>query len=458
MTPRTSTELGRDPHAASWARVVAAYGRAASYWAPQILLHHRLPRAVVKRLAWARLVRAIHHARRAVPFYRARYGGLATPRDRADLAAYPLLSKADLREAGDSLLRDGAPSRDRLSERSSSGSSGRPVRVLFDPLAELPRRLQELRLLSAHGFRLTDRQVIFDAPSHMPPRPFLLQRLGLWRRDPFPWERPLAESLRWLEGERVEVLHGVLSSVRMLALSVRKRGGLAYRPKLVVTKGELLDPGTRRLVEDTFGCPLVDYYATEEVGIIAWQEPGAQSYLVDEDLVFVEIVDERGQPVPDGQVGEIVVSNLYQRTMPILRYRTGDLGRLSPERTPWGLPRLEELRGRRIDCLVTPDGRVRHPFTLMAALEDVPEIEAFRLEQTAVDELTAWVRWEPAGREPPAARVVERLSAVLGDGMQVRVRSMPEDERFEPGKSHLVKVLPERSVDALRLGDLEIQL
>ncbi len=438
--------IGPDPHRAPSRDLLRAYLAGAAIDLPSLLLAPRLGGPFVRRLARRRLAAIAAHARARCPHYREAFAGVdldALARD-GDASRLPLLDKPTLRDHGERLIADGVD-RARLMGRSSSGSSGVPTRTYFDPLRELPRRLQELRMLFAHGFTLRDRQLVFDHPGHLTDRPFWPQRLGLWRRVPYPWQVPTEEGIAFLRRERFEVLHGVLSSLRLLALATRAAGGLGYAPRLLVSKGELVDEATRSLCESAFGAPLLDCYTTEEVGIVAWQEPGARRLRVDADLVHVEIVDPDGRSVPPGEVGEVVVTNLYQRAMPIVRYRTGDLAALDPERErSGGLPALTSLSGRALDCVVTPDGEAHHPFALLGPLEDEPALLAYRVAQRARDHVEVLVQVDPAlgagARVNLERRVVGRLGERLGPRVRVTVTDFEPDEALAR-KSPLVRGL-----------------
>ncbi|MFK7990678.1 MAG: phenylacetate--CoA ligase family protein [Sandaracinaceae bacterium] len=420
--------IGPDPHRTGRRALVAAYARGAAVL-PDVLWAPRLPRAVFQRRARRRLLETVLHARRHSPHYRETLRCVDLDAvGQGDLSSVPLLDKSTLRDRGERLLAKGVdPSR--LAMRSSSGSSGVPTRVYFDPLRELPRRVQELRMLRAHGWVPTDRQLVFDHPGHLNQGRFLLQRMGLWRRVPYPWQAPTDEGLRFVEDGRYEVLHGVLSSLRLLALAAAARGGLRYRPKLLLSKGELLDEATREHVERALGAPLVDYYATEEVGIIAWQPPGERRYAIDADLVHVEVINPlTGAPLPVGQRGEVVVSSLSMRAMPILRYRTGDFAVLSPTPHPMlGLPMLRELTGRAMDFVLAPDGTVHHPFALLGPLEDAPELVGYRVCQTDVHRIEVHVRFKSdVPRDAVEARIREAYRARLGDAVEVMFRPLEQ--------------------------------
>lgn len=450
--------LGPDPHARPFAELARAYARGAAGLLPQVLGNAWLPAPALRRLVEARRARILRHAAENVPHYREKFraAGLGVRRlaDPRAFAEVPFLEKRHVKDETEALLWP-AVNRTTLLERKSSGSTGSPVRVYFDPVAELPRRVQELRFLTAHGFRPWHTQMILDAPAHLAPQPFLPQRLRVWRREAYPWWLAPEQAIAEVDRRQPDWFHGVLAGIRMLALAIEAAGGLAYRPFRVVTKGELLDPSTRWFIENAFGAKIVDFYATEETGIIAWECPRGGGYHVDEDFNFVEVVRPDGSPAEPGEVGEVVLTNLYQRAMPIIRYRVGDLAALHAEPCACGrsLPLLSQLRGRKLDFLITPSGALHDPFRVMAVMERVAHVRWFRVLQTALERVEVRVGWEreasPAARADVTAAIQGGLRELLGEEMRVDVVTVDEF-RVEIGeKAPLVKGLPGQELAAL---------
>ena len=417
------------------------------------LLAHRLPRAALHRRALRRLRSHLRWSMANVPYYKKAYGDAGVRPGKIDgidaLTSVPTIDKAVIQANFDALFSRNAPPRSELAMRSSSGSTGQPSVTYFDPVRECARRVQELRMLSTLGARPTDRQMVFDDVRNAPSSKHFVQKLGIWDRVYFPFERDPSEGLAEIEELQPEIINGVLTPLRMFAYHVRaEQDVLSYRPKMVLSKGELLDKSSRRLIESVFGAPLYDYYATEEVGIVAWQEPGQEFYNVDEDFVFVECIRPDGTPTEDGEPGELVLTNLYQRAMPIIRFRTGDFGVLhrSPEGSRCGLPRLSRLRGRQIDFIVTPDGQIIAPFVLMVILEETRKVLSFHIAQTAVDKVVVRFRLDPALSEEEAsatlADVRTKMQEVLGDQVTVDLKIDVDLGVLKPGKSAIVEGLP----------------
>jgi phenylacetate-CoA ligase len=448
---------GVDPHARGGIRVARAYLRAAFKVAPEIFLVPWLSRASVRQLALRRFRALVEHAIREVPYYRNTYREAGVrPSDLVDEAALdrvPVLTKSLLANRIDE-IQPPKEIRRHLLRRNSSGSSGTAAVIYFDPLTELPRRMQELRFLTSHGIRPWHVQLIFDRFDYRVPKKFLVQKLGVWRREVFPWADEPRKAVHYVDQLAPDVLHGMLSNVRLFALAAREHG-MRHRPRLVVTKGELLDPPTRRLIESTFGAPIADYYTTEEAGIIAWECPAGSGYHVDQDLVYLEIVGPDGKLVPPGTPGEIVYTNLYMKTMPIIRYRSGDLGVLSADPCPCGrgLPLLRELHGRKIDMLMTPDGMLIHPFGPIVVMENVREVHQFRLDQVAEDRLIVRVNWhaDTSLEERARARenIVSSIGVVVGPSLVVEVEDAAPFMEAYNHKTRIVRGRPTATIDSL---------
>jgi phenylacetate-CoA ligase len=417
----------------------------------QTVAEHRLPRAVLSAIALRRLREMVGHAASHCPYYGetyARAGVIADDiRSINDLARLPAIDKRVLQAHGPRLLSSDAGPVERLAKRSSSGSSGQPSATYFDPIREVKRRTQEIRLMAAYGIPPWCTQVILDNPDHLAAQKPMVQKLGLWRRSAFPFDLGKQEALRYLDEHKPDVIHGVLAPLRLLAHNIRSTGHqLGYTPRLVLSKGELLDASTRKLIEDAFGAPLRDYYATEEVGIIAWEDPDKPIYNVDEDFVFVECIRSDGTPTADGEVGELVLTNLYHRAMPIIRFRTGDMGVLHrhPESSRFGLPQLESLRGRRMDCIVTADRRILSAFVLISVLEEISGVLTFRIIQTGEESVRIHVAVQSSGAEQATLleHIRREITTALGPGTSLELLVEEGDTILVPKKSPIVKGIP----------------
>ena len=264
------------------------------------------------------------------------------------------MTKRDLREAGDAALRDGQL-RSSWWASQSSGSSGEPFRVYYDARAwSMLKYLVKLRSRRAAGVALGDRVAILDAIPIAAEGEALLERAGRLRR--LSVFRPPAELATLLAGYRPSAIYALPSALLEVARAM-EQGAPRVRAQRIFTSGELLSGGTRQALIAAFGAELFDVYGTSETKEIAW-ECRAGSRHINADVVHVEILDERGAVVPPGTEGEIVVTLLVNRAMPLVRYRTGDRGALLGIPCPCGrgAPLLGVVSGREADILELPDG------------------------------------------------------------------------------------------------------
>jgi phenylacetate-CoA ligase len=307
------------------------------------------------------------HAHATVPFYRERLdrAGL-TPADCRGLDDYrrlPVLTKADLREHGDQLLAEGYD-RSRLCLKKTSGSTGVSVRVHIDEDSLQWKRACTLRSDEWSGYQFGEAvAMVWGNPEYRQRgwrgrlRNALLERatyLDTLRMD----EAALARFTDLLRRRQPPLLFGHAHSVYLLAEYVRRTGS-NVRPRGVITTAMVLHAWQRRVIEEVFGCPVTNRYGCEEVSLIACECERHAGLHVNADGIYLEVLRD-GRPAAPGEPGSIVVTDLTNRAMPILRYQVGDVGVLAGRRCPCGrgLPLLERLEGREADYVVTAAGEL----------------------------------------------------------------------------------------------------
>jgi phenylacetate-CoA ligase len=132
----------------------------------------------------------------------------------------------------------------------------------------------------------------------------------------------------------------------MFARFVRDEGIGGIRPKGIISSAEVLTPENRELIETTFGCRVFDRYGCREVSVIASECGEHQGLHINADNLLVETVTDQG-PVR-GEDGEVLITDLRNFAMPLIRYRIKDVGRLLPQACGCGrgLPLMRISGGR----------------------------------------------------------------------------------------------------------------
>jgi len=295
--------------------------------------------------------------------------------------------------------------------------------------------------------------VMAESPVHMTARMARSLDTGLHRMLRLDARAPITQLAAALGRFRPEVLSGYASVVALLA-DEQLEGRLGIAPRVVVTTSEVRTPEMERRIRAAWGARPFNTYAATETGIIATDCGHHAGLHLLEDLVLVEIVDARGRAVPPGTTGaRALVTNLVNRTQPLIRLELGDLLTLSPDPCPCGrpFPVLASIEGRRDDVLALPGragGTVAvHPLTLRGPLTGVEELRQYRIvldrSGLTVEAVMPSEMGEETGRET-SAEIVRRLrDALEARGVEppaIQVRRVAAIERHPgSGKAKLVE-------------------
>jgi len=391
-------------------------------------------RARIERFRDRALRRLVRHAYAAVPYYRELFdaAGLSPREIRtvADLAALPPSSKSELRERPltDLLARGVDP--EKLLVARTTGTTGTPFAVYRSRAERMAQRAFHLRALRSYGVSARDRVMLVVRPRGIRPAlaERLLRRFGLLERPAYDMMRPPEEIAAALRRERPDVVVGIATILLEVARVAEQDGGPPIRPRLVMTSGELETPLMKRRLEEAFACPARNQYTSEEMsGMGAWECPRGGGFHVHDDAVVLELLDDPALPRPsdpEESSGEVVATVLHAYSMPVLRWRLGDLARRRPGLCACGAPfsTLQVVEGRRTDFFRLPGGRGIFSSLLVHRTYDHHEwMGQFQLEQVSLTEVVA--RVVPRRPPPPGAReaLEAAMAEALGEGVDLRL-------------------------------------
>jgi phenylacetate-CoA ligase len=395
----------------------------------------------------AALRATIDLARSRSPFYAERLAGVDARALSSldDLAALPFTTADDLRRHAARLCCAPASEIERIVTLPTSGTAGEPKRIQFSAAD------QELTVdFFQHGMSVLagpgDRVLIL-LPGERPGSVGELLARGLERlgATPLPYGpvRDHAAALDHLVRERTSVVVGIPVQVLALArLSVSQDKDVRLRSVLLST--DHVPRAIATAVEQAWGCRVFNHYGSTEMGLGGGVECAAHAglHLREADLLF-EVVDPlTGASLPVGSEGEIVFTTLTREAMPLIRYRTGDLGRFVAEPCPCGsaLRLLATVRERRDDVAVLAGGERLSLADLDEALFALDDVGDFRAG------LELGAEGADAGGGMAAARERLVIELALGD---TRHGSAPE--RAQAALERLPAVARARAAGRLRV-------
>jgi phenylacetate-CoA ligase len=341
------------------------------------------------------------HARETAPFYRDRLSvldGVDGDALTADLwRRLPILRRAEIQDAGDALFSRRLPaSHGRVKEIYTSGSTGQPLKVRTTAVTALFFRALNLRYHLWHRRDFTATAAgIRTLPDDDSKRKAAEGKPGRWVNGypsgpmhTFDLARPAAEQLAWLRELNPAYLLTVPSNLAELLRQSADSGVKPRGLRQVCSFSEALDPALRQDCADLWGAAVTDAYSAQEVGMIAIQCPDHPHYHVLSESVFVEVVDDRGDPCPPDRPGRVLVTDLHNFATPLIRYEIGDYAKLGgPCPCGRGLPVLKDVLGKARNLLVTASGDKIRPSFPGKPLVTIAPIRQFQLIQRTVDDI-----------------------------------------------------------------------
>ena len=378
-----------------------------------------LPKGELEAIQIHKLRNLLAHAYKNVPYYENLFDKVGFNPDTfehfQDLQQLPVLTKKQIRAHFESMMarniREFSPR-----PAATSGSTGEPLVYCRDRLSHSTAWASNWRAYTVAGFKLGDPVVVLTGGSLMPRLKQIKMEtyfslMGI-RKCPSHYlsEKEMQKYIAVLSNKSLPYLFCYATAAEMLARHVIKNNIEGVAIEAIFTTSEVLFPTQRKLVQDTFHCPVYDTYGNNETSLYAFECSFQEGLHYGMENAYLEVLDDEHQPVPAGQPGHIVATNLANYAMPFIRYDTTDLGSLSTGdcRCGRGLKRIDSIIGRSTDFVVTPKGRkVKGRFFHKYFFK--PWIAGSFIVQDKIDHIT--IRLRPDG--DPVSSDMERIKDLV---------------------------------------------
>ena len=239
--------------------------------------------------------------------------------------------------------------------------------------------------------------------------------------------------------EGFEYVNGYTSSIVLFATFLKEKNvvlkDICPTLKVCIVTSEMLFEEDRKLLENQFQIPIVNEYGSSETGLIAFQDTNSELALVSEDL-FIEVLDDENMPAPPGVEGKIVVTALYNKAHPFIRYEIGDRGILEQNQTSKE-PILAKLTGRTNDIAVLSNGKVvpglSFYYVTKSVIENSGKIKEFVIQQLAPDVF----KFIYVGENLSSEKISEIKKAVelyISEGLELEFEKVDFLDRSKRGK------------------------
>ncbi len=312
----------------------------------------------------------------------------------------PVLTKKDLQKPLKERLSKGYSEKSVFINK-TSGSSGDPFVFAKDKEAHA---ITWASIIHRFGWYAIDFNSSYQARFYGIPLDFIgyrKERLKdfLSKRFRFPIfdlsDKVLDGVFNHFKTKKFDYINGYTSSIVLFGKYLQARNiiltDICPTLKVCMVTSEMLFEDDKILLEKHLGIPIVNEYGASELDLIAFQSRSVgtkDEWQVNSETLFVEILDEKNQPVPYGIEGKIVITSLYNKAHPFIRYEIGDVGILD-EKSTLKKPILKKLIGRTSDIAILPSGKKSPGLTFYyvtkSIIEDNGNVKEFIIRQTKLD-------------------------------------------------------------------------
>jgi len=394
-----------------------------------------------------RLALFMGKAYRDVPYVRELFSQLnLQPNDintAEDLVKLPFFTKETIKNNFEQLISINAGP---LAIGNTGGSSGTPLTFMLGKDRVSHDVAQKWRATRWWDVDIGDHEIVaWGSPIEIGSQDRVRRiRDGLFRSFLIPafdlTKQTLDGFIKKIQSRHPKMLFGYPSVYAMIAKQAEAEGICLSNLgiKVVFVTSERLYDHQREVIERVFGCQVANGYGGRDAGFIAHQCPNGGMHLSAEDIV-VEIIDDDGHVLPNGQSGEIVVTHLASGEFPFIRYRTGDIATISTSSCACGrgLPMLEAIDGRSTDFVVAQDGTKMHGLALIYILRELESVSEFKIVQHTIDKIAVDI--VSSSFDQSLINTIESgFKARLGQGVTVDVNRVDDIKSEKSGKFRYV--------------------
>jgi phenylacetate-CoA ligase len=324
--------------------------------------------------------------------------------------------------------------------KSTTGSTGMPLKVAYSKEMLDYVRCVNLFVFLEFGLRLTDKLVrICHIGNENIPFSSFLTKMGILNWEYLSIFDPVESILKSLKNLKPAVIFTYPSVLLLLSKQIKEQYISDINPRLVFTSGETLSNSDRKKISTIFNSDVYSMYGTEENGLLAFECEKHTGYHVISDTAIIEMA-KKERNVEEGQHGDIVVTSLFNYSMPLIRYNIGDIGTFTNKKCVCGrgLPLIKSIEGRTDDFLILPSGKKISPRTINV-IEDVPGVSRYQTVQESRNRIVVNLV-KGNGFSPKTIDEIKKhiIAGCLGEDVTVDVKLVDDLTRNKRGKLRAV--------------------
>lgn len=372
------------------------------------------------------LQRLLKHAQDTVPFYK----GNKT----SNIRKIPIVSKIKIKENYEEFLSINLKNK-ATHVMSTSGSTGTPFAIQQDANKRRRTIAELIYYNKIVGQELGERFMYIKAfPEE---KSFLEQKKqNMVPVDILNINNQKLEEVRskLINDKSIKSILAYASTYEQLAKYLNEMGDTPdmYNLKCLISSSAVLSPETKNQLTNIFGCPIIDRYSNQESGVLAQTIDTHSKFYINRANYYIELLKlDSDEYAEKGELGRIVVTDLYNYAMPIIRYDTGDLA-ISDDNNRKNLATLRNIQGRRVDIIYDTQGNMLTPHTWSVHMRKYNKLKQWQFIQEDKNEYILKVN---GGKGVYSKTDFNRtLKTILGEDANISIEYVDEIPVLASGK------------------------
>ncbi len=351
----------------------------------------------------------------------------------------PILTKDLIRSRGSDLINDNYFYKNQVHKNSSGGSTGEPVEFYRTKNQEIYGQSNYYFALFLNGVNIYDNSVDFwgaERDMYNPIKKFNLKAFvnNKVTLNTFVLSDKILDSyIKRLNKVKPSFIKAYVHSIYDMAKYINSKNiEIKFKPIIHCTTGPLY-PEMRKEISNAFNNAYIySFYGSREVSAIATEVKVEKGMFVLFDNVFVEILDDKNQPVNKGEEGEIVITTLNNHFMPLLRYKIGDRG-IKGDESDFGTLRMQSVKGRTLGVIYEKEGRKIDGQFFTTLFFNKKGIKSFQLIQKSLSYLVLKIVKNDNFEKEDLDLIIQRIQNELG-GVEIEIFFVDKIELTRTGK------------------------
>ena len=336
----------------------------------------------------------------------------------------------------------------KLHKMSTSGSTGTPFTVIQDKIKRSRVIAEVLFFGKKCGYTFGQKQVFFRVWVKSVKKSKLKQFL----------QNMITEDISNLDSNKMEHIKEILTTdkkIRNILSYASTMGQVSkyllernYNPKdfsvkSIICGSELLQDETRNNLKKVFGCDVVSRYANEENGVLGQECVDKQEFHLNTSSYYCEFLKlDEDKPAEKGELARIVITDLYNYALPMIRYDTGDLAIVGEADCDIKANTvIKEIFGRKVDLIYNTKGEALSPHTITNNMWEVKNIKQFKFTQISQNEYVILLNAEKDFDKKQEKEIREKFEAILGNEANIKIEYTDEIPVLASGKRKYIENL-----------------